>query len=506
MKIELKCLNCNNNFEADFKHRDKKFCCRTCYFDYNKKNKIMGRKIDVSIREKRNCIVCCTEFETKKTDEKKICSKECRKIWNLNDINKAKRLEASKRTILNNHGVDSIFKKESFKIGYKNIMIDKYGVDNPMKHGEFVNNLKETLKEKQLNNLLPKLKAFNLKLLDEYSVNKDGNSSLPYNFKCLNCENTFTSTIMGSGKIPICRKCFPLAKNSKIEEVIRDFLNQNSIKHLDNSRKFLNGKEIDLFLEDFNLGIEINGNYYHSELSGNKDKIYHIEKTKIAHDKNIRLVHIFEDEILYKKEIVISRLSNLLGINNDKIFARKCTIKVVSKYKTKNFLNDNHIQGDSIDKIRLGLFYNNELVSLMTFGNLRKSMGSNAMENNYELLRFCNKLNTTVIGSFSKLLKYFIKNNNPEKILTYADIRWSGLDETKTVYYKNGFKYIGLTPPNYWYLKIGEYNNRYHRYNFRKDILVKEGFDYNQTEFEIMRLKGYDRIWDCGNMKFELNF
>jgi hypothetical protein len=133
-------------------------------------------------------------------------------------------------------------------------------------------------------------------------------------------------------------------------------------------------------------------------------------------------------------------------------------------------------------------------------------MGSNAMENNYELLRFCNKLNTTVIGSFSKLLKYFIKNNNPEKILTYADIRWSGLDETKTVYYKNGFKYIGLTPPNYWYLKIGEYNNRYHRYNFRKDILVKEGFDYNQTEFEIMRLKGYDRIWDCGNMKFELNF
>jgi hypothetical protein len=94
----------------------------------------------------------------------------------LNDINKAKRLEASKRTILNNHGVDSIFKKESFKIGYKNIMIDKYGVDNPMKHGKFVNNLKETLKEKQLNNLLPKLKAFNLKLLDEYTVNKDGNS------------------------------------------------------------------------------------------------------------------------------------------------------------------------------------------------------------------------------------------------------------------------------------------------------------------------------------------
>jgi hypothetical protein len=506
MKIELNCINCKNNFETEFKYRDKKFCCRTCYFDYNKKNKIMGRKKDITIREKRNCTVCGIEFEVKKLNEKKICSNECRKIWNSTEVNKNKRLEASKKAVLTNHGVDSIFKKETFKIDYKNMMIDKYGVDNPMKHGEFVSNLKETLKEKQLNQLLPKLKNFNLMLLDEYSVNKKGNSSLPYNFKCLKCENIFTSTIMGSGKIPICRKCFPLVKNSKLEESVRDFLNHNSIKHLDNDRKILNGKEIDLFLEKFNLGIEVNGNYYHSELSGNKDKKYHLEKTKIANKKNIKLVHIFEDEILYKKDIVISRLSNLIGINNNKIFARKCVIKEVSKNNSKKFLNDNHIQGDSIDKIRLGLYYNNELVSLITFGNLRKSMGYNTVKGNYELLRFCNKLNTSVIGSFSKLLKYFITTYQPKKILTYADVRWSGLDETKTVYLKNGFNYIGLTPPNYWYLKIGEYNNRYHRYNFRKDVLVKEGFDPTLTEFEIMRLKGYDRIWDCGNMKFELNF
>lgn len=506
MKIELNCINCKNNFEAEFKHRDKKFCCRSCYFDYNKKNKIMGRKLDSTIREKRNCIVCNSEFETKKSTEKKICSNECRKIWNSKETNKIKRLEAAKKTLLINHGVDSIFKKETFKNVNKNILINKYGVDNPMKHNQFVVKLQKTLKEKQIKSLLPKLKEFNLELLGEYSVNKNGNTSLPYNFKCLKCDNVFTSTIMGSGKIPICRKCFPLIKNSKIEEGIRDFLNDKSIKHLDNDRSILNGKEIDLLLNDFSLGIEVNGNYYHSELSGNKDRKYHLGKTKLADNKKIKLIHIFEDEVLYKNNIVISRLSNMLGLNENKIYARNCVIKEINKKDSKKFLKENHIQGDSIDKIRLGLYYNTELVSLITFGGLRKSMGSSVNEGSFELLRFCNKINTTVIGSFSKLLKYFIKNNQPKRIITYADIRWSGLDEKETVYFKNGFNYIGNTPPNYWYLKIGEYNHRFHRFSFRKDVLIKEGFDSNLSEFDIMRIKGYDRIWDCGNMKFELRF
>ena len=503
MKIKLKCMNCENNFEAEFKHRDKKFCCRACYFNYSNKNKIMGRKIDLTIRETRKCIVCEKEFEVKKKIEKKMCSNECRKTWNLIDENKIKRLEAGKKTVLKNHGVDSIFKKEEFKNDYKKIMIGRCGVDNPMKFKLFVNNLQETLKEKQISLLLPKLNKNNLILLDDYSVNKDGNTSLPYNFKCLKCNNIFSSTVMGSGKIPICRKCFPLIKNSKLEESIRDFLNENNIKHLNNNRKILNGKEIDLLVELHNLGVEIDGNYYHSEIGGGKDKNYHLNKSKLAHEKNIKLIHIFEDELLYKKDIVISRLSNLLNLNTNKIYGRKCVIREVSKIESIKFLNINHIQGNSIDKIRLGLFLNDELVSLMTFGGLRKVLGGSAIDGSYELVRFSNKLNTSVIGGFSKLLKYFIEKYKPNKIITYADIRWSGLDITNNVYYKNGFTYTGNTPPNYWYLKVGEYNHRFHRFNYRKDVLVNEGFDVNLTEFEIMKLKGYDRIWDCGNMKFE---
>jgi hypothetical protein len=113
-------------------------------------------------------------------------------------------------------------------------------------------------------------------------------------------------------------------------------------------------------------------------------------------------------------------------------------------------------------------------------------------------------MNLNVVGGFSKLLKYFIKYYNPIRIISYADIRWSGLNIKETVYFKNGFNHLNNTPPNYWYIKVGDCSNRYHRFTFRKDILLKEGYDVKLTEWEIMQQKGYDRIWDCGNMKFEM--
>ena len=177
-----------------------------------------------------------------------MCSNECRQKWDSISEHRDKRIEAGRKVLLENHGVDSIFKKEGFKEQLKNIMLDKYGVSHPMEYPLFVDKIKNTFRCNHLERLLPKLIDAEIELLDEYSVNKNGNTSLPYNFKCLKCDNIFTSTIMGTGKIPICRKCFPLIKNSKLEETIRDFLNDNDIKHLDNDRKTLGGKEIDLLI------------------------------------------------------------------------------------------------------------------------------------------------------------------------------------------------------------------------------------------------------------------
>jgi hypothetical protein len=128
----------------------------------------------------------------------------------------------------------------------------------------------------------------------------------------------------------------------------------------------------------------------------------------------------------------------------------------------------------------------------MTFGLLRKSMGATNIDGTYELFRFCNKLDTTVIGGADKLLKYFINTHNPKEIISYADRRWS----QGGLYEKLGFEFIHNSKPNYWYI-IG--TNREYRFKFRKDVLVKEGFDIHKSEREIMLERGIYRIYDCGN-------
>ena len=163
-----------------------------------------------------------------------------------------------------------------------------------------------------------------------------------------------------------------------------------------------------------------------------------------------------------------------------------------TKIKTK-FLNENHIQGTVGGKINYGLYYDDELITIMTFGNGRNVMNGSNYE--WELLRFCNKINHSVIGGASKLLKHFIKENNPTNIISYADIRWSD----GNLYNKLGFNYKNSSNPNYYYVVN---KKREHRYKFRKDILVSEGFDSNKTEKQIMTERGYNRIYDCGNLVY----
>jgi len=504
MDISLNCKHCNNLFNVPYKQRNKKFCNQTCYLEYSKSNKTLGRKKDENIRETRNCVECGNEFVVKKKLSNKLCSDECRVKWASKPENKKNRIENSKKAIFEKYGVTSLLSLEHFQKKMKDSFKSKHGVDNPMDKEEFNEKQKNTIRKIHLEKLLPKLKNGNITLLDDYKKNKIDNTSLSYQFKCDVCNNIFSSTLLGVGRIPICRKCNPINKNSSLEIKIKDFLNTNNIKHIDGDKKILKGKEIDIFLPDYNIGFEIDGCYYHSEINGGKDQKYHLNKTILSEQKNIKLIHIFEDEIIHKNDIVLSRISNLLQLNK-KIYARKCSIKILDKKISKTFLNENHIQGDCVDNFRCGLFFDDILVSVMTFSKKRKVLGNkNSSDNHYELVRYCNKLNTNVIGGFSKLLKYFIKTQNPSKVETYADIRWSGFNHKETVYHKNGFTFLHTTKPNYWYLNFSSNNQRMHRYNFRKDILVKEGFDKNKTESQIMFERGYDRIWDCGSMKFEL--
>lgn len=281
--------------------------------------------------------------------------------------------------------------------------------------------------------------------------------------------------------------------HSKIEIEIKEFIKSLGFE-ANTDRKILNGKEIDIFIPSLKIAFEIDGLRWHNEIT--KDNNYHLRKTEQCKDCGISLYHIFEDEWEFKRDIVESRIRNILNCTQNKIFARKCQIKTVDKSIAMRFLDENHLQGKCGSIINYGLYYNGDLVSLMTFGKQRKNMGRNDTDNTYELIRFCNRLNTNVVGGASKLFKHFIKEFNPSSVISYADRRWSN----GNLYTKLNFLHVHNSRPNYFYI-IG--HKRKNRFGFRKDILVKEGYDANKSEHQIMFDRGIYRIYDCGTMLFE---
>jgi hypothetical protein len=249
------------------------------------------------------------------------------------------------------------------------------------------------------------------------------------------------------------------------------------------------GGGIDMFILNSNLEIDyidLNG---HSEMMMDRNDM--LNKLNELHKNGIRLFNVFEDEWIDKQDIVKSMLKNILGITDNRIYARKCTVKEVDYQTANDFLNSNHLQGQCPSKIRLGLFYNDELVSIMTFGKCRHFIGSNG-GHEWELLRFCNKINTSVIGGASKLLSHFINEYHPKDIISYADRRWSD----GNLYEKLGFYKYNESAPSYYYVVGGK---RIYRYNLRKSVLVKKfGCPEDMSEHEFCLSKGWNRIYDCG--------
>ena len=291
-----------------------------------------------------------------------------------------------------------------------------------------------------------------------------------------------------------CPHCGNIISNAETE--IGEFLKSLTYKVILRDKTILDNKqELDIFIPEKSIAIEYDGLFWHSDVF--KEKNYHLQKTEECNKKNIRLIHIFEDEWIDKKNIVKSMLKNILGVTERKFYARKCNVKEITSSEKKIFINENHIQGDATSSINLGLFYNNELVSVMTFGHPRINLGSKQpTKGNYELIRFCNKLNTSVVGGASKLFKYFIEKYKPQTITSYCDRRWS----IGNMYKKLGFELDHFSTPNYFYI---EGNNRKNRFKYRKSELIRKGYDKNKTEKEIMVERGLRRIYDCGTMVFK---
>ena len=451
------CLNCGS--ETKFISLNKgytKTCSRKCTFELKKKTETHIIK---------ECLFCGNKFESLKSSNRFYCSEECFR---------ASELPSEKRKITNmeKYNTNFVFQSKNVKDKTKDNRMKKYYTS--------------LFSSDRLDDLVTPI--FNI---NEYI----GTKNKKYKFKCKKCDTIFDDTL-SNGKIPMCPKCFPnIFIKSKGEEEIYDFLkslmNENEI--IRNDRKILNGLELDFYIPNKNIAIEFNGIYWHSEISGNKDKNYHLNKTKICLEHGIQLLHILDYEWELNKEIVKSVISSKFGIYKCRLFGRKCIVKEINNNDAKSFLDSNHLQGQINSKICLGLIFNNELVSLMTFGKNRFSKN-----NEWEMYRFCNKKYISIVGGASKLLSYFIKNYKPNKITTYADKRWSN----GNLYEKIGFEKDNESNPDYFYFK--RFSEFFHRLSFQKHKLKNklEIFDATLTEWQNMQLNGYDRIWDCGNIKF----
>ena len=182
----------------------------------------------------------------------------------------------------------------------------------------------------------------------------------------------------------------------------------------------------------------------------------------------------------------------LIGKIPNIIPARKCKIVALTSEQECKFFNTTHIQGYKASSSCYALTYEETIVCAISFIKSRFNK-----QYQYELLRFSNALNATVIGGASKLFKYFIKTHNPNSIITYSDKRWN----TGQLYTTLGFKYLHTSAPNYFYFSKNNVLNLQSRQTYQKHKLPKvlNQFDISVSEWENMQLNGYDRIWDCGN-------
>lgn len=404
-------------------------------------------------------------------------------------------------TNIQNFGTKSPLSSEKIREKIREILIEKWGVDNISKSEEIKNKRKEVSLSRWGVDNITKSEEFRS---SNYYISQNANyiKYLGEGISEFNCDfgkdhkfelssNLFRyRDQMGYG---LCTVCLPIGeKDSLNQNMVQEFISSIYEGEIVKNHR-IDSVECDIFLPKLKIGFEFNGLYWHSEKF--KDAQYHYEKTKFYEMSGIRIVHIWEDEWIYKKDIVKSIISNCLGKSDRKIWARNCKVQEIKDGSDFDFLEKNHIQGKINSLIKLGLFYNGELVSLMTFGNLRKSLGSEKKNGHFEMLRFCNSLNTNVVGGFSKLFDHFKRNYKFDKIISYCDIsKYSG-----NVYQKSEFKLIGETKPNYYYIKK---NKRFHRFGFRKSVLVKSGACEKLTEREIMSQMGHYRIYDCGSKKY----
>lgn len=305
-----------------------------------------------------------------------------------------------------------------------------------------------------------------------------------HSFVCKRCN---IATFQWPENHLFCHKCDKeLYIRSSLESRLMTALldADNTLQISTNELVKIDGKK---YFPDLKIGkllIEIDGNYWHAEGRGG-DKLKSHSKRRIYNNNNFDSLFFFEDEIIFKLEIVVSIVLAKLGLTK-KIHARKTQLIKIPREQAAIFLNQNHLQGNCPSSIRWGLFFEEELVGVATFAKTRFNKRADL-----ELIRLAFKRGYSVVGGTSKLMSKI-----EGIVLSYSDNRLGH----GQVYSAIGFTLISDNHPSYFYMDMKNYLVRKNRINFQKHKLKKLlNSEENKTEWELAQDYGLDRIWDCGS-------
>lgn len=423
-----------------------------------------------------------------KKDKKNIASlreKTCLEKYGVSNPSKSKVIrDKTRKTNLDKYGAEYNLCSKDFKEKSKQTCLNKYGV-------EFANQAQE-VKDKIIKSKIDKYGS----LEDAYKVvvskgkatrvRKYG--SLQESYK-IGLENQSKVILEKYGVPYACMReeARNFSNNSMPNKLFASILDKNNISYI---REFT----INKYSYDFKVGdilIEINPFSTHNSTWGlfsekdKKDTFYHFNKTRVAIENGFRCIHIWDWDNL---DIILNMLNN----DKVKIYARNCEIRDVSIKDSNDFLNKNHLQGTCKNQsIRLGLYHNNDLIELMTFGKPRYNKNYK-----YELLRLCTKLNYMVVGGSNKLFNYFINNYGNNSIISYCDnSKFLG-----KVYENLGFELLNYGEPSkHWYNAKTKthYTDNLLR-QLGADKLIGTSYGKGTNNEDILRENNFVEIFDCG--------
>ena len=459
----------------------------------------------------------------------------CENYFESEDFKK-KRLH----TLMKKYGVTSLYLNPELLKKYKETCIQRYGVDNYAKYIDFYQRVISTNLEKYgyhsatLNkDVLQKRKDTSVKKygkehytqtiqyienrtklwLELYGV--EHTSKLKSNRdkakdtckKRYGVENYAQTEAFKSKYSKVCYEKYGvpnpllLKKNQvygKTQAQIKNWLTDIGFI-FESSYTIVDGKEIDLYNDKLKIGIEYCGLYWHNELSlSPRNSKYHYDKFKKCQEKNVRLLTIFEDEWKNQQELCKSRIMSILGIQKNKVFARKCKSKELSRKEFNDFCNINHLQkSNNLGLVYYGLFYRDEMVAGMSLGRHHRNSKVITLD------RLCFKKDFNVVGGSSKLFKLCLewaKNKHYKSIISWSDNRWSA----GSVYQKLGFKLEKELKADYSYVN---FKNPTQRISKQSQAKNNNGCPIDKTEREWCLNLGLARIWDCGKKrwKYEIN-